>query len=325
MTGTLVVRAEGEVHVDGSKVVLAFETRGLASKHRSEELSSIAAGFDLVDGEERAIPFAIELPLEPVTLQGRVVGVCWLLRAELDVPWALDPTAEIELMVHAAPRLGEAVAEVPAPSPASRVGSGVAPPRDPSPIRFAPYVLLALVTVFVVLQVQRGELDRPAPLGSLQLLLVAPFVAYLAWRLGGRSLLNHYAARALGEPQGRLSVETLARGEKVGVTLILTPPASIEIERATATLICTETAHAGAGRDRRTQEEVVEVDTAILTDATTVTAGAPRRFESTLRVPQGTVPSFEVPNSYIRWEVLVVVTPRRGVDHVTRLPLRVLA
>jgi hypothetical protein len=43
-----------------------------------------------------ALEFEKRLPEGPVSWQGRYVKVDWVLRASLDVPWAIDPKIEVE-------------------------------------------------------------------------------------------------------------------------------------------------------------------------------------------------------------------------------------
>ncbi len=323
VTGHLVVRADGDVQVDGSTVSLAFETRGKGARHRSPELTSKGGPFDLKDGEAREVPFSIDLPAEPVTFSGEIVGVVWLLGATVDVPWAFDPKADVEIEVvgpaRAAPGGEAPEARLPAPKsakPAAPRGTG---------FRHAPYLLLALVAVVLIARFTNDEALPSASHGIYQLVFAAVFGAYLVWRLAGRSLLNRYAARGLGEPSIRVRSDAVVRGEIVEVEATIAPPGTVELEAVEARLVCRETAHAGTGRDRRSHEHAVVTDDSRMSDEAVIAGPSPRVFAGKLQVPEAAIPTFEAPNNYVAWEVEVAIRTRGGVEHVTRLPVRVAA
>jgi len=317
--GSLLVRADGDVHVDGSKVALAFETRGPGNKHRGDEIVSLGEAFDLKDGEELSIAFALELPREPITMSGTIVSVVWGLRATLDVPWAFDPKAELEIEVVAPSR-------TPTSEP-SDPDEPVAEPAASAPrstwSRAAPYVLGVLIVAIFLIRLESDQLARKKTFGSYQLILLAVGVGYVTWRFGGRHFLNRFAARTMGEPEVHVASEHAHRGASLGVTVTMAPPTDFDLAGISARAVCTETAYSGGGRDRRTREHRTEGDLVHLAGATSLSRSVKRTFTAQVVLPPDASPTFDVPSNHIGWEIEIRVIPKSGVDHMTATPLHI--
>lgn len=86
---------------DAVRVELGFVTEGRGNQDRGV----VAWTEREFQGDPTTIPpwlaFDLEVPADaPVSYDGRLIRVLWWVEAHLDVPWARDPSARADLVIH---------------------------------------------------------------------------------------------------------------------------------------------------------------------------------------------------------------------------------
>ena len=97
----------GQVHVevnkncscDGLKISLAWYTHGKGNEDEGEAESTVAFTGEWQAGERVSYPFRFTMPAGPLTQHGHYINIDWRIKAEADIPWALDPEAEAEILL----------------------------------------------------------------------------------------------------------------------------------------------------------------------------------------------------------------------------------
>lgn len=103
--GYVAVRADREVECRKLEASLRWRTRGKGQPVRGEVESLTLFEGTWQAGENRRYDFEMTLPAGPFTYDGHHLEVAWEVRAEADIPWALDPEAEEEIVLE--PRPGD--------------------------------------------------------------------------------------------------------------------------------------------------------------------------------------------------------------------------
>lgn len=169
------------------------------------------------------LPFSLQIPLDaPFAFEGKRHAASWVVRAQVDVPWKIDPKAEVALSV--GPRAVRA----------AEIAQVVQLPEKPES-KMSPFlwVLLSLLVLVIGVSV------------AVTFLPFAPFLLiYLANR------------RALATRLSDLTIELPERhfvlGEWVPVTVRCRLKRAVDLERMTLLFQGTEKWSTGSGNSRRT-------------------------------------------------------------------------
>src|SRR5690554_6767376 len=97
--GVVTVAVDSDVKCNGLSVDLVWRTHG-----RGNRCSQIATGLILFEGQwtagqEISYPFELTLPNGPMSYHGHYLNVDWYVLARADIPWAIDPKAEQEILL----------------------------------------------------------------------------------------------------------------------------------------------------------------------------------------------------------------------------------
>lgn len=313
--GRAVVPSEDGGKVSGGRVAFCWRTRGHGNVDRGEPDVEVQGPEDIAPGGEYAIPFDFEVPAAPISASGELVSVDWVLEATVDVPWATDP--KVERVVEVVP--GERKIEAgtgyrSAPRQASaREGRAVASGHQTQ-------ALLGLVVGVAFLGMVLLQISNGMPW-----FFALPFLGIGLFILSRKALpwLRNRAARSkIGVPAVELP-SAAARGDRIPITVSLTPPGPVHVDEVSATLVCTESATKGSGKNSSTKTRIAASERAVLGSSEEIAAGATATWSGDIGVPLGVAPTFTAKSSSVTWQVLVRVAVKDWPDDEDAYPVRV--
>jgi hypothetical protein len=88
---------------DGLEITFGWQTHGRGNRNEGPVETTRLGPFEWQAGAAERYPFEFKLPNGPVSYHGTLVNVDWYLRARADVPWAIDPKGEQEVLLEPAP------------------------------------------------------------------------------------------------------------------------------------------------------------------------------------------------------------------------------
>jgi hypothetical protein len=279
--GVVVITVDKDVVAKAVFVKLLWRTHGRGNPHRVEVASVALPGGAWSAGQTLQLPFRLRVPAEgPVTSTGDIVSVDWTIRAEVDLPWAIDPKDEVDIDVVAGP---EAVA----------FGT---PLHVTSGAMAAGCLALFLVPFFFVgITSTVGGIINGSVFGTLfgmAFLAVPSIMAY--------TVLRPMVARALvGKADITLSPERCRGGQSVRFSLTLPERIVPRINGVQARLIGEEVAVSGSGTNKTTHrhtffEEPIAMPTS---------AGA--RLSGSVRLPDAARATLYAPSNSVTWSVRI--------------------
>lgn len=294
---TLVIRANRDVRADAVSVALGWRTHGKGNRD-SDTADTVELGaIELEAGKEHREQITMTAPHGPVSYHGVLINVDWYLSARADVPWAIDPKTEEELLLLPAPP--EVIAGYRA-APEQRaqphvLGTAVPPRRSPEGALFA-LLPLAAGIVFVLV----GGFPGPGGIGSLFAMAV---LGFLAWRV----LKPRVAKLRIGEVEVSLAPEETQAGGTVQLEVRLCPPKAVTLNGVRAKLEAEEIAVSGSGTSEKTHRHTLHSDATTIAERRRIAAGESVVLEGSFVIPENAEPSFEASDNSVRWTVVTEI------------------
>jgi hypothetical protein len=247
-------------------------------------------------------PFRFMAPSAPATYHGELVNVDHYVTVRADVPWAIDPKAEADILV-----LGGGAAEF-----GGRAPKGIAPAEVQKVMGVVPNLaigcggIVALICLVIMGMAVASSVARGS--GALGILLDAlstiPAPLFLvAGLLGvGWGLMHKMRAARLGEPE--VTVEPLRPkvGGEVSVVIAISPRADVTLEDVSFDLVCAEVATRGSGtNETHHRHEVSRAGQVLDGGGTVIPAGQTVRRSGRLAIPVGSPVTFSSANNRVSW------------------------
>lgn len=321
--GYVEVRVDEDVRCDGLVAECRWRTHGKGSSVHGEPLRLELFQGDWRAGALQRYPFELTLPHGPFTYHGRYLNVVWEVRAVADVPWALDPKVEREIVLapvpDAEPRWveflgGEGTVRLLPPVLRTRIlGEPDPTPGKASPLGlilgfgclalFAlPAVGLAIGAWVFVSRWLRGEGD---PVEAL-LMVVMAVVFAIAFLGGGVRLVRRWIARKrLGQVTLKAEPVLLRAGGEVQVEIFCQPQKATTLNAAVARLEAEERVVRGSGTNRKTYRHTVYSEQTELALGRNLPAGLPFQVQAPVKIPPDAPPSFQAHRNELRWTLTV--------------------
>lgn len=318
ITGMVGVKVNADCTCNGLTVTLQWRTHGKGNRATGTAIGGVVYKGPWKAGERHVHPFEFKLPRGPVTYHGHDLNVDWYVTATADLPWALDPRAEVDLVA----------------SP-----DGAPEPYDLGP-KFAESQRLAIDTLPVVRIVTTivagafmavggslaftiaAEAIRAAANGdaATQLLAAVPFAViptafagFGAWQIY-KIWSNVLAERALGPVRLEPTAARLLPGQPLNVALAFTPRRDLAIDAIRATFTGTEMVSSGSGTNRSSYTHIVHEQVIDLPVPPNVRANNEVSSGGQFTVPGTAAPSFAATDNELRWAVKVDVSVRSAPD-----------
>ncbi len=300
--GTVTITVNADVQANGVTVQLQWWTHG-----KGDRQSLVAATAKLppaawVKDQMIRFPFTLKVPRDgPFTYRGAIVSLDWLVQASVDLPWALDPTTTAGLVVH----------------PASDIRSVRAGMRRVKLPTAKPSVAVALV--LSTLGPCAGWLAWTAWSFQTDAVLQGALAcaAALVAVVGGAILWRVWASSELGGAD----VQTVNHPTDATFRLELPQRMLSRVTAVTATIVSTETAVSGDGKDSKTRRRAVRSDAVTVTRAPSATGES---FSGALRVPPDAPLSMDIRRNRVEWTLEVCAAVRGRPDPSWSVPLQVV-
>ena len=99
VTGVVEVRVNKECRCRKLTLTREWRTHGRGNRVSGDKKDTILYEGTWSPGEEISYSFEIDLPNGPTTYHGHYLNVDWYIKARADIPWAIDPKAETEVLL----------------------------------------------------------------------------------------------------------------------------------------------------------------------------------------------------------------------------------
>jgi hypothetical protein len=313
--GRVSVTSEQGCRCDKLTIALQWCTHGKGNGAKGAPVEQVLFVGDWRPGETQDYPFDLEAPAGPLTYRGTLLNVDWYLTARADVPWAIDPKAERELLLvpwtehELGPAAGgsyrtapvqpwETVAVGPQLQSAEQVQASQAQKLGWS---LAAGAVCVVIGVPLVLVAKGSE-----AYGAVLLVAAAALLGNVLWKWLARRSLG-------GSPQVRLDPPVAEAGGNVTVEVKFTPSKAISLESATAALSAAEIVVKGSGTDKHTYTQALHAAREPLAESGRRIAAAQRaQLHASFAIPVGAPPSFAATDNEVRWSVEVTVDALRA-------------
>jgi len=267
-------------------------------------------------GEDHAIPFRVAAPYGPLSYHGELINIGWVLRASIDIPWALDPKVETDILIS-----GADLPVVPFPELANElvVGQAAADAIRPGTKRtlLRAAVLVGLIALCVGMFFMVPEDLMYIPMILIAALVIRALVAMVWFRMKAKKMIGQTETLVIHEhlrPNGLLACDVR-----------LAPPDPSLIEGVICTLRGRETAVSGSGTDETTSTHVFHEQCQRLPGPFTSDSLEEITASFAMRLPADAPSTFAQPSNKIAWELETVIQLKKWPDRKQRESLRVSA
>lgn len=312
VSGRVFVLAHAVCTCNGLTVSVGWKTHGRGNGTEHELFSrELSRGGQLRPGESTSYRFETTLPSGPATYHGHYLNVDWYVSARVDMPWAFDPKAELDILVSPGPRADDYV-------PGDLTHCPAALERA---VSLSSYVLGGLLLfvmgglAFLLIMSMVG--GRPVGLGLFALLA--------GWMF--RRPLRNYASRLLiGKVDVAVGPRRVHPGEALRCKLLITPRHPSQLNKVTFTLVGEEVCVSGSGTDRKTHTYQVCKESFVIDEVAgrLLPRGRTFELEQLIQLPEDAGYSFYARNNKLVWSVKVHVDVARWPDSLFDYPVEVI-
>lgn len=302
--GKLHVFVNDSCQCDALTVTLQWRTHGKGNKDKGPEDILPLGVFRWLPGESSVHDFAFTLPSGPVTYHGQIVNVDWYLLARADVPWAIDPKIEQDIVLLPAPPETNA-------STTYRGGPQLtARTHDLGPgSKAKPQALwmkagaVALFHAFFLVFFGSHLMEDGQPNWVLMAFYTVALV--MTGKMLWPDVRNLTAKRKLGDIRITADPPDVMRGQSLTIRAGLEPLSRARLAGVTASLIGEEVAVSGSGTSRTTHRHPLATVKQEMSGALQLFPGQPVELTCTLKVPDDAPPTFRSSDNDVRWRVAV--------------------
>jgi Arrestin (or S-antigen), C-terminal domain len=305
--GHVSVSADTAVRTKGLSVSLGWRTHGRGNKAEGPESKVQLYSGEWAAGEQSSYAFELVAPSGPASYHGTIVNVDHYLTARADLPWALDPKAETEILL--VPPRG-------------------CPDYDFGPAYQAPAVALrgestsvwlgtllvggcfglpglAIMAAGVAMGVSwlRGTSGSGGAYPALFLLPFGAVFAVVGFGIAALLQKRNMARRKLGDPLVNVEPSLARPGDRVSVQVTVQPRASVQLNGATAVFKGVEQAVSGSGSNRTTHTHELLQREVPLGAPPQLESGQMASFRASLELPKDAPYSFAATSNYVKWTV----------------------
>ena len=312
LVGHLDVLVDANCRCDGLEITLGWQTHGKGNRDKGPPLTERLGPFEWQAGQRHRYDFSFDMPDGPVSYHGHLINVDWYLRARADIPWALDPKTEAEVLLE--PAEAEQVAASDYRSPpqpiarAHNLGGGAMPTIPPKAILVVAIVFIAFISFFLWPFVEDGQVIWPK-------VLFAAIACLAIGRMLYSQMRNAVAKSKLGDVRVELDPGATSRGQSVRVTITVRPGGGATIDGVNLELEGQEIAVSGSGTNRTTHRHRLHHQALPISEGRRqVAAGEVATFEGQVTLPEDAAPTFRASNNNLRWNVVAHVDIPRWPD-----------
>ena len=296
--GRVHVRVDRECQCDKLTLDLFWRTHGMGNKDTGSQLTKTLFQGEWSPGDFY-YDFEFQVPDGPRTYIGDAINIDWYLVARADIPWAIDPKAELGLTVKPSDRFTHN-RNVPSYDFRSNADLSVSFDRKSnSPLGTT---LFAIPLVFAA-----GFFVYSLVKMNILWILFSGFALY-AFASAFKPWIKRYvAAKKLGNVSLTINQDHFRAGDDVTFRLHFSPIADIDIGNIEAHLVFIETAVSGSGTNTQTHTRKSNHGELKLHGPFRCYTG--RRFEKSgsIRIPEQAMHCFQSDNNSLLWHLNVSI------------------
>ena len=310
--GEVVIHAPTPLQTQGVSIELEWRTHGRGNRD-SSAISRETLLTGPLEGDVR-LPFNLLLPNGPVTYYGELINVEWVLKARVDVNWAIDPKAETVIRMTPAKL----------PPDSYQHGGSLPPTFRSGSVRGPGFPLWGILMLGLFASLGLSLLGWSWLKQDPFFLLLGAGFTLIPGVIAFVLLQRRIAEFRLGTVQVDVSNPTPLPGDTLQVAFDLAPPKAIAIGDIRAVLRGYERAIHGSGTRKTTHtKEFFRQSLSLSEGPERLLALEPRNFTGLLTLPQDAPPSFHSSNNDVRWDLEVHIEIPHWPDWKHSVPLAV--
>ncbi len=294
-------------------VSLEWRTSGKSNTDSGEQHSLELFKGSWRAGQQTAYPFKFTAPAHPLTYHGKLFNVDWHLRARADIPGALDPKVDEQIVLVAGGVPFEPDEEEVPQEEILAFEKSIEIPIAPK-IIFGLGVGFLLLGFFILWHL-RKTVHGP----SLRESQIWLFLGATGCLLTGSGALWHGSrhlmlARRLGPVDAKISPEDAHPGGNISCSIRFRPRAELFLTEATLRLVAEEKIVKGSGKNRRTVREVVHQETISLASARRIAMDEGAVLQGAVRLPPDAPCTFFALSNELTWRIEAALNLKRWPD-----------
>jgi hypothetical protein len=305
LTGTIYIEVSDEVVCNGLTVYPQWETHGRGNYASGGSRGKMVFDGKWQPGQTYEYPFELELPPGPYTYRGHYINVDWTLVAEADIPWALDPSDEVEFVLE--------------PGGRDRYVGGdlttsefqQSRPDDDNRVSWMRTIFGVIFMAFPILMIAGFLAGSGGGFSEFGLMFAGFCVLFFA--IGGwafyTGIRNVFAEAQLGDVDVELSDAQVAPGEEFECRIKMAPPGEVELNEITVDLRGYEKARSGHGTNSTTYNHTLHEERVVPEGSRSATVGKRDNpeFVARMALPDQPAYSFDADDNNVNWELEVHV------------------
>ncbi len=293
--GEVMVEVNKECRCDSLTLRSHWKTHGRGNRDAGEGESQPLFEGTWFEGDRKSFPFEVIAPTGPFTYRGKIINIDWYIEARADIPWALDPKAEVEFLLGP----GEHSKQ----DGFHHLDAPISAGAPPGVVKIAWAIggcffllFFSIFTTFVVIVgLEAGAL--PALLFGTVEFAVITIVAFFLLR-------KRLARRKLGPVEFTVKPSRLRAGETTTLDVRFEPRQILRLNGIQVRLACTEIAVSGSGTKRTTHRHTVHEQTHELIDSNeSFFPGDPVELQTLLELPEDATPTFGFSDNKLGWSI----------------------
>jgi hypothetical protein len=251
-------------------------------------------------------PFEFVLPEGPLSYHGHLLNVDWYVHARADIPWAIDPKGDAELILERGDYDGELLIGEPDMLEAQQIviGSGETPTAAIGCVLLflAPFFLVGFGAIAGgITKLVQGKPEGLFILGFGIVFSIVPTLIMLAmfWRKA--------AERKLGKVDVNVEPTDARPGDTVWCAVNFRPQKDVKVASITASLVGEEVVVSGSGTNSTTHTHKLFEQKHELLAQRHISAGKEVSLDVELTIPDDAAPTFRAYSNRLKWAVNVHV------------------
>lgn len=314
LTGHVRVDVDKDVRCRKLTVDLFWRTHGSGNQATGNLQRLVLFEGEWKAGEKLVYDFELQVPSGPQTYHGHLLNVDWFVNANADIPWAIDPSDETDVLYDG--RQQETYDHGPSFRPGfeSTLGTLGTIFQTLFGLFFMGFASIFLfVGVFIA-----SDLSF---LGLLFACFPLPFIA-----VGGWMVFTAWRSRVAEKLLGSVDVEVVADprpGEPLDVLVHCEPLRSLTLNGLHLALVGREVVVRGSGTNRTTYRHELYREEITLDQGRTLAAGEQALFAHSFQLPDDAPPAFAASDNALHWEVEIQFDLPRWPDWVKTYQLGV--
>lgn len=315
ITGRVRVTVNDVCTCNALTISLGWRTHGRGNEAAGPLAEEMLFQGEWLPAKTAEYKFEFTAPDGPATYHGNLLNVDWYLKARADIPMAIDPKAEEEILLVPGPTPW--VAPLPDDSGLHEVtlqimrGNVRGKPLGCMLAFLVPFLLVGLGTLIGAFSGFGAEGDDAPDWMQLAIMLVIGIAFTAVFVLGFFQVAGkRIAARRLGPVELEVTPRSLCPGDKVNCRLRFTPAAGVHVNGIEMELGGAEVVVSGHGTNTSTHSHPLGGEVAHPSGPKIFPMGAPVKLEHTFTVPADAASSFDAPGNSIRWALTVRIKQR---------------